>query len=207
MGEKIIYQPLTTWDKVSVVLYRGGIVIFSLVIFLLGLLSTIKWKGVGWSSVLEHTDLRFLNSVLYLLYVTVGISVFTIHLYLKRFRRFIRGLYALSIASLIVMIFLRGADLASFLLTIPVAGLLWLPLAGCISFITMKEAFCFRFIEGYILTMLLPLFVLVFSSRMLQPSQTGTFLLLIGLLMLVFTFRKTIMPLAFDIGDKTAYET
>jgi uncharacterized integral membrane protein len=55
--------------------------------------------------------------------------------------------------------------------------------------------------------MFLPLFVLVFSSRVISPQATGMFLLLIALMLALFTFRKIFMPLAYDIGDKTAYET
>ncbi len=206
MGEKVIYQPLTTGDKVSVILYRAGIVIFTLDLLVLAMAATFSWKGLSWHSVQTHTNLTILNSLLYLLYLSVGVSVFTIHLYVKRFRRFIKSLYALSVISLALMLFLNGTDIASLLLQRPAASILWLPLSGCIAFITMKEAFCFRLLEGYILTMLLPLFVLLLSTRVVKPHHTGIFLLIIALMLVLFTFRKVFMPVAYDIGDKSAYE-
>ncbi|NOX20978.1 MAG: hypothetical protein GXO99_06950 [Nitrospirae bacterium] len=71
----------------------------------------------------------------------------------------------------------------------------------------MKEAFCFRLIEGYIITLILPIFIIVFATRILPPYTTASFLMVIGLLIAFFTVRKIFMPIAYDIGDKTAYET
>ncbi len=207
MGEKVIYQPLTTWDKISVTLYRAGIIIFTLDLLTLGITATLSWKGLSWNTVAGHVNLNIINVLLYLLYLSVGLSVFTIHLYVKRFRKFIKTLYLLSLVALIVMFTISGFNIATLLITKPLYLLLWLPLSGCIAFITMKEAFCFRLMEGYILTMLLPLFVIVLSTRAVPPQTEGFFLLLIALMLTLFTFRKVFMPIAYDIGDKTAYET
>ena len=207
MGEKIVYQSLTTWDKLSVVLYRMGIVIFSSTIIYTGIYAILHWKDVPWTALYSITDTKSFNLILYTIYFSVGLSVFTIHLYVKRFRKFIKLLYTISLICLILLIIIsRGLNLADTLVTKPATGLLLLPVAGCISFITMKEAFCFRLIEGYLITICLPFFILVFSTRLFSPYITGAFLLVIGLLIAFFTVRKVFMPIAYDIGDKTAYE-
>ncbi len=207
MGEKIVYQPLTTWDKVSVVLYRTGIVVFSAMLVYMGIYTMLHWRGISWTEVSAITDKKGLDILVYTLYFSVGLSVFTIHLYVKRFRRFIKALYGLSVLCLVgLLILAKGLDIAIPLTKYPASGLLLLPLSGCIAFITMKEAFCFRLIEGYILTLTLPLFIIVFALRVLPPYTTASFLLVIGLLIAFFTVRKVFMPIAFDIGDKSAYE-
>ncbi len=208
MGEKIIFQPLTLWDRISVVFYRTGITVFSAILIYMGIYTVLHWPGISWREVSAITKVKNLNVLLYLLYFSVGLSVFTIHLYVKRFRRFIKILYGLALLCLVgLLIITKGVDIASLIIKKPASGLLLLPLAGCISFITMKEAFCFRLIEGYIITLILPIFIIVFATRILPPYTTASFLMVIGLLIAFFTVRKIFMPIAYDIGDKTAYET
>ena len=72
-------------------------------------------------------------------------------------------------------------------------------------FYRCKEAFCFKLTEGYLLALIMPLYLLLFSVRMLSFEGAAYGLLLIAFMLLFFTFRKVFMPLHFDIGDKSAY--
>ncbi len=196
MGEKLQFQPLTLYDKISVVIYRTGIVISALLLLLGGFF--LFWHGMISS---EH-----LSVFIVLLYVSVGLSVATIHIYVKRFRRFIRGLYLLSLVFLSFLIFEEGMSFGRVLLSEPSKMLYLLPLSGCLAFITMKEAFCFRLNEGYLLTFIFPLMVLLLaikgiSYKLIAPVVIGT-----GIIFCYFTIRKITMPLYYDIGDKSAYE-
>jgi uncharacterized integral membrane protein len=205
MAEKEVFQPLTLWDKVSVILYRAGILISSLLLFAGGVILVFSFDKSSWLTLEIKNERAFLFFLL-CLYLSVGISVATIHLYAKRFRRLIRFLYLTSVFAFLVILFLSAGLPGHFIMKNPLGALLLMPLAGTLGFIAMKEAFCFRLFEGYLLAILLPFFVFILFVKVLSPSLTGAFLVFIGLMMCYFCWRKFKIPLAYDIGDKSAYE-
>lgn len=181
MGEKHLYQPLARWDAATVIIYRLGIALSAVII-------SIAALGSG-------NPLALLLS----LYASVGLSVFFIHLYISRFKRALVRLYLVSLLSL-VGFFILGKD-ASALSGPSIAPLLLLPLAGCLGFIAAKEAFCFKLFEGYVIALLLPVYLLLLSAGA-RPLYG---LPIIAGLLVLFTARKVFMPLHCDIGDKSAY--
>lgn len=198
-------QPLTLYDRASVVLYRTGIVLFSLLTTVGGIamvlsLDKITWKDIALTERPIHI-FYFLS-----LYLTIGVSVATIHLYAKRFRKLIRFLYLSALATAVVLFILSGGSPLSFVLGNPLGPVLLLPLAGTAGFIAMKEAFCFRLMEGYLLAIILPAIVLIMSLRTFSPSLTGAMITFTGFLLLYFSWHKVRMPLGYDIGDKSLYE-
>jgi len=196
MGERTFYQPLTSWDKVTVLIYRTGIVLSTLIVCAGALL---YYSGKGGTGVF--------NWLLLALQVSVCLSVVFIHLYVGRIHRQLKVLYVISLVFLGTLLALaRGIDVASFIGVHPLAYFLLLPLSGCLGFVAAKEAFCFRLFEGYIIAMFMPFMLLVLSTGV-SPSWTPAFALdITALLLLVFTIRKVFQPLHYDIGDKTAYQ-
>ena len=81
-----------------------------------------------------------------------------------------------------------------------------MPLAGCLGFVTAKEAFCFKLFEGYLLALIMPFYLLLVSVGSLSGRGASLGLALIAVMLAVFTVRKVTMPLAYDIGDKSAYQ-
>jgi uncharacterized integral membrane protein len=71
--------------------------------------------------------------------------------------------------------------------------------------VTAKEAFCFRLFEGYLLAIMMPAYLLLVSSGALSAAAAFSGLALIALMLVLFTLRKIFMPVAYDIGDKSAY--
>jgi uncharacterized integral membrane protein len=53
--------------------------------------------------------------------------------------------------------------------------------------------------------MIMPLYLLLVSSSILMGSGASNGLVLIAVMLVIFTLRKVIMPIAYDIGDKSAY--
>ena len=200
MGEEQIFQPLTKEDKVTVVIYRVGIVL-SAVIISLGayiMLSSLKYQAD------VPISIKF-NILLISLYISVGLSVFFIHLYIGKFKKTLIKLYILSLVSLAVLLMAGKGDALSVVAHKNYGPLLLIPLSLCIGFITAKEAFCFKLTEGYLLALIMPLYLLLFSVRMISFEGAAYGLLLIAFMLLFFTFRKVFMPIHFDIGDKSAY--
>jgi uncharacterized integral membrane protein len=197
MGEKAVFQPLTREDRITVVLYRAGIVLAALIV-------------TGLAAVLGTASSGAVNPAVdvlgYGLYLSVGLSVFFIHLYISKFHRFLKKLYYLSLVCLGILLYLGKGSLAVALAGAPYSQLLLLPLSGCLGFITAKEAFCFRLFEGYLLALIMPIYLLLLALN--APGQAGATagLALIAAMLLIFTARKVFMPIAYDIGDKSAYQ-
>ncbi len=199
MGERQIFQPLTREDIVTTVLYRIGIVL-STVIMVLTFLVIGFYPDPGLAHGSPAGDV-----LLYGLYVSVGMSVFFIHLYIGSFKKFLKTLYFISLGCLALLLALGRGSLAGALAGHSYAALLLLPLSGCLGFVTAKEAFCFQLFEGYLLALIMPVYLLLVSAGVLTRAGTLSGLALIAVMLVVFTLRKVFMPIAYDIGDKSAY--
>jgi len=203
------FQPLTKEDKITVVIYRAGISLSAIIIAIFSYLlfnsyhynpATPLPKGGGAGS----ASLRFTLFIISL-YITVGMSVFSIHLYAGRLKRALKRLYYLSIATLIILFITGKGDLLGVVADKPYGPLLLIPLSGCLGFITAKEAFCFKLMEGYLLAIIMPLSLLLFSTRLITLKGVSYWLIFIAIMLILFTFRKVFMPIHYDIGDKSAY--
>ena len=200
MGERQVFQPLTREDKITVVLYRIGIALSAVIISGLAyLLATASSNSVPAGSG------RPADFLVYGLYAAVGVSVFFIHLYVRKFHTYLKYLYFFSLGCLAVFLAIGKGSLSGGLTQVPYSPLLLLPLSGCLGFVTAKEAFCFQLNEGYLLAMIMPIYLLMVSGGFLNSQGASYGLVLIAALLIVFTLRKVFMPLAYDIGDKSAY--
>jgi uncharacterized integral membrane protein len=201
MGERLVFQPLTREDKITVVLYRAGIVI-----------STAVIAGLAYllMAISENSDAALISPsgdiLAYVLYASVGMSVFFIHLYIGKIKRFLKNLFFISLGCLAVLLYLGKGSVSGAIVHIPYSPLLLLPLSGCLGFVTAKEAFCFKLFEGYLLAMIMPLYLLLVANHSLTGGGVSYGLVLIAVMLVIFTVRKVIMPIAFDIGDKSAYQ-
>ena len=201
MGSEQVFQPLTREDTITVVLYRAGIVMSAVIMSALAFLLMAASSNPDAGLIRPSADV-----LVYCLYASVGMSVFFIHLYIGRFKTYLKNLYFIGIGCLIVLIFIGRGSLAGVLAYGPSGALLLLPLSGCLGFVTAKEAFCFKLFEGYLLAMIMPIYLLMVSSSSLTRTGAAYGLVLIAAMLVIFTLRKVFMPLAYDIGDKTAYQ-
>lgn len=200
MGEKQVFQPLTREDKITVVLYRAGIVLSAII------LSGLAYLFVTAASApIPPVSSRSADSLVCGLYGAVGLSVFFIHLYIRKFHIYLKNLYYISLGFLTALFFIGNGSLSGGLGQAPSSALLLLPLSGCLGFVTAKEAFCFKLFEGYLLAMIMPFYLLLVASGSLTVRGASFGLVLIAALLVVFTLRKVFMPIAYDIGDKSAY--
>jgi uncharacterized integral membrane protein len=199
MGYKQEFQPLTREDKATVVLYRAGIVLSSLI--LSGLAYLLKpAASISNTALIPSADI-----LLYCLYASVGMSVFFIHLYIRTLKIYLKILYFISLGCLVALLFIGKGSLSGALMREPYSSLLLLPLSGCLGFVAVKEAFCFQLVEGHLLGVIMPVYLLLISSSVLTHEGASYGLVLIAVLFGIFTLRKAFMPLAWDIGDKSAY--
>lgn len=195
MAEKSAIEPLELKDRISVLLYRTGIIISGFLMLVCSLLMLI-YEQTEWKTWLS-------GLLLTCLYIFTGVSVFNIHLYMGSLKRFLKGMYLFSIGLFFILFYVGEGNPFSAILKIPAMSLLLLPLSGCLAFIGAKEAYCFNLMEGYILALLLPSYVLLWSIGGMEIKIYG--LITSAVLMLFLGLRKAVMPLSFDIGDKTKY--
>lgn len=196
MGETQPFQPLTREDRITVVLYRTGIVLSALVVCFSAF---IAYRGVATGALMI--------TLLLLLYCSIGLSVYFIHLYVGKFHRMLKKIYALAVICLAVLFFTGNGNPVMPLLRVPPYGaLLLIPLSLCLGFVTAKEAFCFRLFEGYFLAMIMPACIFFYGLGILSGGSVVGGLVLIALLLAFFTLRKALQPIHYDIGDKSAYQ-
>ncbi len=200
MGSTQVFQPLTREDKITVALYRVGIVISAILIA--GLAFLLATASSTTETMLMD---RSADILIYGLYASVGMSVFFIHLYIGKIKGFLKNLYYLSLVCLVVLLYLGKGSLAGVLVHGSYTPLLLLPLSGCLGLVTAKEAFCFKLFEGYLLAMIMPIYLLLVSNNSLTGRGASYGLILIAVMLVIFTLRKVFMPIANDIGDKSAY--
>jgi uncharacterized integral membrane protein len=200
MGERQEFQPLTREDKITVVLYRVGIVLSTVLVAGLAFLLATASPGPGAFSGGRTADILF-----YGLYASVGMCVFFIHLYVRKFHVYLKYLYMIGLGGLVALAVIGKGSLSGGLAQSPASALLLLPLSGCLGFVTAKEAFCFQLFEGYLLAMVMPFYLVLVAGGVLSMSGASAGLTLIAAMLVLFTLRKAFMPLAYDIGDKSAY--
>ncbi|HUI68573.1 MAG TPA: DUF2301 domain-containing membrane protein [Nitrospirota bacterium] len=201
MGYKQEFQPLTREDSITVVLYRAGIVTSTIII------SALAYLLITVSSISNTALISPSADILaYGLQASVGISVFFIHLYVGKFKGFLKNLYYVSLVCLVILLSIGKGSLSGALAHQPSSLLLLLPLSGCLGFVTAKEAFCFKLVEGYLLAMMMPVYLLLVSGGILTGQSAAYSLVLIAVMLVIFTLRKVFMPIAYDIGDKSAYQ-
>lgn len=205
MGEKTLFQPLTKEDRITVILYRTGIFISTLVISICAYiaLEISRRSPEAYAPVSALT----LNILLLVLYFGVGLGVFFIHLYVGKFYRMLKRIYYFSVVCLVVLFLIGyGSPAVPLFKTPPVGSLLLIPISLCLGFITAKEAFCFRLIEGYLLAVIMPSYLFFYSVGALSRNAALFGLLFIAAMLVFFMLRKIFMPIHFDIGDKSAYQ-
>jgi uncharacterized integral membrane protein len=207
MGEKIHFQPLTKEDRITVRLYRAGLVLstfFMVAAAYLAVKSALS-TDIGELSLIFSglsADILILS-----LYLSVGLSVFFIHLYIGKFFRALKKTYYVAAACLIVMFIMgNGSPSAVLFRPAPFGALLLIPLSCCLGFITAKEAFCFKLLEGYLLALVMPAYLFAYGVGILDHKRAAFGLAFIAALLVLFMFRKVFMPLHCDIGDKSAYQ-
>jgi len=200
MGYKQVFQPLTREDTITVVLYRAGIVMSAVIMSCLAYLMRTA------PSISNTASSQSADILAYGLFISVGMSVFFIHLYVRKFKKYLKNLYYISLGCLAALLSIGKGSLSGALAHQPYSLLLLLPLSGCLGFVTAKEAFCFKLIEGYLLAMIMPIYLLLVSGSILTGQGAANGLVLIAAMLVIFTLRKAFMPLAYDIGDKSAYQ-
>ncbi len=138
--------------------------------------------------------------------VGLGISLWTIHIYLKPLHRALQLFWGIGVITAAILTIGTPLPLVQVVyenpLTLLGIGFLFAALTG----IYFKEAFCFNRLETKFLTPLVPGLLLGHLFGVLPLSIGKVGLEAWAVLFLVFAIRKSIQPIPPDIGDKSVFE-
>ena len=189
---------ITQSDRTGVIIYRASLII-----------AALSFAIATWL-VLTQIDNPIPLNLVTLLYATfclaLGVSLFTIHIYMAALHRTLQIFWGIGVFTSIVLAIQSQQPLALYIyqhpLTILGVGFLFAALTG----IYFKEAFCFNRLETKVLTPLVPLLLVGHLFNLIPPDIEQVLLAIWAVLFLVFAGRKILQEIPQDIGDKSVFE-
>ncbi len=187
---------ITQSDRTGVIIYRAGLMVAGLSF------------AIGSALVLFNnnpTVFTILTPLYACFSLALGVSLFTIHIYMASLHRTLQVFWAIGTIASVILAISSSEPLALAVYNQPITlfgvGFIFVALTG----IYFKEAFCFNRLETKILAPIVPLLLLGHLVGIL-PTQGESILLGIwAMLFLVFALRKTVQEIPADIGDKSVF--
>jgi uncharacterized integral membrane protein len=190
---------VTAQDRLSVVLYRAGLTTAAIA-FALGTLLVLGWPNQSGLTMVLDLLLAVFSAAL-------GLSLWTIHIYLKPLHLALKLFWGLGCAAALWIMFTQPQSLTTslyppFAFELMGVGFIFVALTG----LFVKEAFCFNRPQAKALILLVPILLLGhWLGALSMPIEKG----LLGawaILFLWFALDKDIQPIPPDLGDKTVFE-
>jgi uncharacterized integral membrane protein len=186
---------LTDADFLGVRIYRSSLAIAALV-----------WAiGSGWILFAGNSS-GLLDGLFACFAIALGVSLTTIHIYLKPLHLALQIFWGIGLISAIILGLQSPQPLATCVYEHPIGllgvGFLFAALTG----LYFKEAFCFGRLEAQILTPLVPTLLLGHLLGILPVGLEKVLLGIWAFLFLVFATRKLSQPMPDDIGDKSVFD-
>ncbi len=202
VSEPVVYQgqfgdfTITAGDRTGVVIYRTGLMVAALSF------------AIGSALVLLNNNSEILPALTPLFAcfcLALGVSLFTIHIYLAVLHRILQVFWAIGSIAAVALAFSRSEPLALTVYNHPAAlfgvGFIFVALTG----IYFKEAFCFNRLETKVLTPLVPVLLLGHLLGILPLQWEWVMLASWAVLFVIFAIRKAVQPIPPDIGDKSVF--
>lgn len=202
--ESITYQgqfgdyTITEGDRKGVIIYRSGLMVAALCF------------AIGTGLILFQAENPLILQALTLLYgcfwLSLGVSLWTIHIYLIPLHRLLQLFWLIGGISSLVFALTSNEPLALTIYNHPYTilgvGFTFAALTG----IYFKEAFCFNRMETKLLTPLVPLLLLGFIAGFWSVDAQKILLFFWAIQFVVFAGRKLFQAIPDDIGDKSVFD-
>ncbi len=186
---------ITKGDRLEVIIYRGGLVMAAASFAI----ACNLWFFQGKSALPAITPLFIVFTL------SLGISLWFIHIYMKALHRVLQGFWAIGTIATIAIAVQSSEPLALYIyehpLTLLGTGFIFAALTG----IYFKEAFCFNRMETKILTPVVPLLLLGHMTGIISVEIEQALLGIWSLGFSVFAIRKMTQEIDPDIGDKSVF--
>jgi len=202
VSEPVVYQgqfgdfTITAGDRTGVIIYRTGLMVAALSF------------AIGSALVLLNNNSEILQALTPLFAcfcLALGVSLFTIHIYLAVLHRVLQVFWAIGSIAAVTLAFSRSEPLALTIYNHPATlfgvGFIFVALTG----IYFKEAFCFNRLETKLLTPLVPVLLLGHLLGILPLQWEWVMLASWAVSFVIFTIRKAVQPIPPDIGDKSVF--
>ncbi len=188
---------ITQSDRTGVIIYRTGLLIAALSFAIASLLVLLQGS--------TPTVLATLTPLYAVFCIALGVSLFTIHIYLAVLHRALQVFWSIGVISAVVLAIQSPEPLALYVYNhAPVifgVGFTFAALTG----IYFKEAVCFNRLETKFLTPLVPMLLLGHLTGVLPLVWEQVLLGLWAVLFIVFALRKIVQAIPPDIGDKSVF--
>ena len=188
---------ITQSDRTGVIIYRAGL-----------LVAALSFAIATWLVLLQGsrpTVLTALTGFYAVFCIALGVSLFTIHIYLAVLHRALQVFWGIGVVTAIVLAVKTPEPLALYVYNHPATifglGFTFAALTG----IYFKEAFCFNRLETKFLTPLVPMLLLGHLTGVLPLAWEQVLLGIWAVLFLVFALRKVVQAIPDDIGDKSVF--
>ncbi|MEH2040765.1 DUF2301 domain-containing membrane protein [Nostoc sp.] len=187
---------ITQSDRTGVIIYRAGLMVAALSF------------AIGSALILLNnnpTVVTLLTPLYACFSLALGVSLFTIHIYMASLHRTLQVFWAIGTIASVILAIASSEPLALAVYNQPITlfgvGFLFVALTG----IYFKEAFCFNRLETKVLTPIVPLLLLGHLVGILPTQGESILLGTWAILFLVFALRKTVQAIPADIGDKSVF--
>ncbi|MGC1396818.1 MAG: DUF2301 domain-containing membrane protein [Coleofasciculaceae cyanobacterium] len=188
---------ITPSDRTGVIIYRSGL-----------LVAALSFAIATCLILLKGTTPTVLTTVTWLygvFTVALGVSLYTIHIYLAVLHRVLQLFWAIGTIAAIIIAVSNSEPLVLFVYNHPISllgvGFSFAALTG----IYFKEAFCFNRLETKFLTFLVPMLLLGHLAGVLPLAWEQVLLVIWSVLFVVFALRKVVQAIPPDIGDKSVF--
>lgn len=184
-------------DRWRVIIYRAGVVIFSLS-FIIGSLLFL-WQGP------TPFVLQISTPLLIVFSLGLAISVFAIRVYFISLHKLLKLFWLMGTVNIAILMWQSTTPLVLLAYYDSLALF-----AVCFSFATLtglylKEAFCYYRFETISLTILVPVLFIGHVHDVFSLSVERTLLIVWTVLFIILVVRKLFQPLEPDIGDKSVF--
>lgn len=187
---------ITQSDRTGVIIYRAGLMVAALSF------------AIGSALILLNnnpTVVTLLTPLYACFSLALGVSLFTIHIYMASLHRTLQVFWAIGTIASVILAITSSEPLALAVYNQPLTlfgvGFIFVALTG----IYFKEAFCFNRLETKVLTPIVPLLLLGHLVGILPTQGESILLGTWAILFLVFALRKTVQAIPADIGDKSVF--
>ncbi|MEH2090713.1 DUF2301 domain-containing membrane protein [Nostoc sp.] len=187
---------ITQSDRTGVIIYRAGLMVAALSF------------AIGSALILLNnnpTVVTLLTPLYACFSLALGVSLFTIHIYMASLHRTLQVFWAIGSIASVILAIASSEPLALAVYNQPITlfgvGFIFVALTG----IYFKEAFCFNRLETKVLTPIVPLLLLGHLVGILPTQGESILLGTWAILFLVFALRKTVQAIPADIGDKSVF--
>ena len=183
-------------DRLGVIIYRGGLIVAAVSFAIAA--NLVVSQGIAATP--------WITPLFALFSLALGVSLFTIHIYMVALHRVLQAFWLIGSICAIVVAIQANEPLALYVYNHPLTllgiGFTFAALTG----IYFKEAFCFNRLETKVLTPVVPFLLLGHLTGLLPFGVEQVLLAIWTIGFTIFAGRKMVQEIDPDIGDKSVFE-